>query len=139
MSDMQENVLLALSNGGKALIKRIEEFAGREVEFIDGITAEDLPKYAAPEGGGLASCRITEKYARVYLFGTANLTHAVTHELLHIERYWNEQIPQIESIGGNQDDWNFTSAVESTIEHLAIIPKEQKYGLPNWEMWGKPA
>lgn len=60
----------------------------------------------------------------------------VTHELLHLERYILQSVPQMVPKSDEASQWKVTSAIENCLEHLVIIPKEQEYGydpIPYWK------
>jgi len=138
---MRDLAVRALNDEGKHLLERIEEFAGQQIHFVDGRKDLSIPEYARPEGGAKAACHPTQNGARIILYSQDELTHAVTHEMLHIERYWCKRVPQLYRADGNenQSDRFFAHSVESFLEHLVIIPREHDYRLSNWGMWGKAA
>lgn len=50
----------------------------------------------------------------------------LTHELLHIHRYLVQGIPML--MPKNTKDIPITSDIETTLEHLVIVPEEVEYG-----------
>ena len=61
--------------------------------------------------------------------------NAVTHELLHLERYIENSIPQLTPKSSSEERWKITSDIENTLEHLSIVPLEREYGFDPAPYW----
>lgn len=136
---MRNKVITALNKQGRQLLNEVENYAGIEVQFLDGRKETELETWVTPEGGAIASCHANHVHAKVFLFGEENIRHAVIHELLHVQLNWCERIPQINPIEGLSDNWHITGAISTFLDHLIIIPREKNYALSNWNTWGKGA
>lgn len=136
---MRKKALASINKESIKLLNKIEDYAQSEILFVDGEIDDPIHTYAKPEGGAIASTRITHNWAKIYLFDKQHFKYAIPHELLHVHRHWCEKVPQIEPIIGRSDNWDITGQIESVIEHLVLIPREPQYKLSNWKMWGQHA
>ena len=80
-----------------------------------------------------AGTKLSYKSACVHIAGGEVDPAGVTHELLHIERYWIEGVPMI--IARNPANNHITSQIENTLEHLIIVPRELEYGFGDRTHW----
>jgi len=67
--------------------------------------------------------------------------HGVTHELLHIHRYWIDGAPQLVPAEGKDTPGNVRACgdVENALEHLIIVPRETGYGFGSTGFWNAVA
>ena len=116
-AELPQNVL--------ALMDDIEAFAGREIQFEFNHLP---PPTEYPEA---AASYVQEDKARILLREAAPISaQDVLHELLHIQRYWVEGVPQLEPADGDwgkDDNWATTAQIENSLEHLVILPREADY------------
>ena len=104
----------------------IENFAqtGISLEISPEVTAEAL------------ACRVDHNSAVLLLPPTGETTaQAVLHELLHIHRYWNEQIPKIMPVSESDSRWSIANAIDNSLEHTIIVPREAEYGFEPYGYW----
>jgi hypothetical protein len=123
----------ALGLNAQALVDRIEKFAEREVQVVVDPSVKVSPTDPNPTRPEAA---VTEHWARITLPTPSFVPNGIVHELLHIERYWIEGIPQIEPVdqkAGNS--WEITSSIENHLEHLIIVPREELYGFDPYPYW----
>lgn len=115
------------------LATSIEAFAGREIEVRIN---PYLPSPTDPFPNSPAAM-VTETSAAILIRESADIEpQGVLHELLHIERYWVLGIPQIVPRAPQGDSrWEITSAIENSLEHLAIVPREADYGFDPYTHW----
>jgi hypothetical protein len=128
--DWRAAVLDVLPEKSKELLARLEEFAGREIVFAayttppdDGEVNPDAP-----------ATEMTAAGARILLRdGMPIPAQGVTHELLHIERYWVEGVPQL--FPANPANGKNCAQMENALEHLVIVPREAAYGFEPYGHW----
>jgi hypothetical protein len=90
-----------------------------------------------PEGPAAA---VSKDEAVIYLRNLeANDPQGILHELLHIERYWVQSVPQVEPLSNDRNQWAITSSIENSLEHLVIVPREADYGFDLFLHWNKVA
>lgn len=140
---MEQRFLDLLPLEAQELVQRIEAHTGIP---IDVQRTERPPNLTLPNPYS-PGAEVYADRAVILHYGEDHLdAHALVHELLHIERYWVEGVPQIVPIGNATDDhWSITSSIENAIEHLAIVPRESDYGYdpyPHWNfvegvIWGR--
>ncbi len=65
--------------------------------------------------------------------------HGVTHELLHVQRYWVCGIPQIQPARNVEANLAPCSRIGNELEHLAIVPRERDYGFDSSKYWNAVA
>ena len=64
--------------------------------------------------------------------------HGILHELLHVQRYWVEGVPQVMPIKDAPDNnWGVTSEIENCLEHQIIVPREADYGIEPYSYWNR--
>lgn len=63
------------------------------------------------------------------------MAQGVTHELLHIERYWMEHVPQL--YPADRRNWKNCAQMENALEHLVIVPREADYGFDPHRHWNE--
>lgn len=126
---MRSKARKVLSRRGLKLLKEIEDYAGKRVDFLDG-THLDMGPASAAARQAQAAAYVTHEHAKVY-FNAEPVLHGVVHELLHIQRTWCERVPVVSPRLDHPENWRTAGEIESVIEHMAIISKEAYYGLSN--------
>ena len=133
-SELRERVMQALPEKTLNLLRSIENYAGLEIEFGLNEHPEDAsvldPNLNAP------ACEATHERASIlFRDGTHIDPHGVTHELLHIQRWWVDGVPQMMPVSGV--NLGITSSMENTVEHLVIVPREATFGFEPYGHWNK--
>ncbi|WP_339897883.1 hypothetical protein [uncultured Gilvimarinus sp.] len=129
---MKNAYLGQLPEKASLLVREIEEYSGRNIEVLPN--PYPMSK-TDPNPNGLA-CNVNEVSARILYRGNQIDTHAFTHELLHIHRYWVRQVPQILPVSDpNGSNIQVTSSIENALEHLVIVPEESQYGFEPYSHW----
>jgi len=107
------------------LADEIESFAGREITVVE----KPSIKYAR--------CRVGGDYAVIEVPTLKTIdAEEILHELLHIERNWNQQVPQLIASDPNSPWWSkFAGCVDNLIEHLVIVPRMTKYEFEPYTKW----
>jgi hypothetical protein len=80
--------------------------------------------------------------ATIYLYDFDSVDqHGITHELLHIHRYWIEGAPQLVPAQGKDTPGNVRACgdVENALEHLIIVPREAGCGFDSSGFWNAVA
>lgn len=134
---MNHEYLSRLPDPVRDLVVRIEAFAETEIQ----VKVDPRPIEPTDPNPDRLACEVTERTATIWLRAAdAFPPSSVSHELLHIERYWNERIPQIlptpDLTGSNI---TITSAIENGLEHLIIVPREEVFGLDPYPYWAETA
>jgi hypothetical protein len=118
----------------RALLAKIEAFSGTEVLVTVGPPDVET-RDPNPHG---PACLVTERMATIVIRDPAYFdAQGIAHELLHIERFWNEGIPQILPKQSDNERMKITSAIENTLEHLIIVPREALYGFEPFSHWNR--
>ena len=100
-----------------ALWDKIESFAGTQVN-------------AQARPGHLAACDPGSQQATIYLPDPHKISEQdVLHELLHIERYWNEKAPQVQAAGNDPNNHEIGSWLDNMLEHVFIFKRMRRFGL----------
>jgi hypothetical protein len=116
------------------LLREIETRAGREVTFAP-MRHPPSPNDPNPDAPG---CEVSGSFARLVYRDPDTLSeNGITHELLHIRRYWVDGVPQVHPVQGDDDKWSVTSAIENAIEHLVVVPEEAKYCAIDPDYWNR--
>lgn len=117
------------------LVDRIEIFAGREINVV----IDTRPVSPTDPNPDRLATEVTENSATIYLRERTKFpTHGVLHELLHIERFWIEGVPQILPLNDpTGSNLQVTSSIENTLEHLIIVPREEVYGFEPYSYWNE--
>lgn len=117
------------------LVDDIESFARREI-LVEVDTRPVSPSSPNPDR---LAVHVTPTEARILLRSRDVFRpHDVLHELLHIERLWVEQIPQLLPIHdphGNRS--RIAGDIENALEHLVIVPREANYGFDPYPYWNE--
>ena len=101
-------------------------------ERRDEPVSPSIPNPDAP------SAAVSHDGATISVYRDAITPSGITHELLHIYRYWAEAVPQVMPIkGADTMNWRTTSSIENALEHLVIVPREETYGVYDEEFWNK--
>jgi hypothetical protein len=117
----------------KGLVDRIEGFANREIAVeVDGRPVS--PTSVNPDR---LAAQVTHTSATILLRSRDVFpAHDVLHELLHIERFWVEGIPQVLP-RNDPSRITITGDIENAIEHLIIVPREAEYGFDPFSYWNE--
>lgn len=134
----RDTVISVLPELSLDLLKEIEDFAGLEITF----ERRDEPVPATVPNPDTPTNSISHDGATISIFKDVITPSGMTHELLHIYRYWIEAVPQVMPIknkGGSADNgrWATTSSIENALEHLVIVPMEKNYGVYDGEFWNE--
>lgn len=118
-----------------ALVTRIEDFANREIQ----VTVDTRPVSETDPNPDRQAIEVTERRATIYLRRKDSFPiHGVLHELLHIERFWLEGIPQVLPLRDPDGDrLRITSSIENVLEHQIIVPREADYGFEPYAYWNE--
>ena len=114
--------LATLPEKSRELLDRLEAHAGKEIIFAPYLTASkpDEPNPDAP------SCEVTPAGATIRLREAAPIPpQGITHELLHLERWWLEGMPQL--YPARPEARQNCELMENALEHLVIVPREAEY------------
>lgn len=118
----------------KELLQEIEETVGTRVLFMPN-PHPISPTDPNPEA---LACAVGQHGATVFYRSENIEHHQLTHELLHIHRYLVQDIPQILPFNDlNGSNIQVTSHIENTLEHLTIVPEEEKYGYEPYSYWDR--
>ena len=135
--DLREHVRSQLPGNVRSLMDEIEAFAQTEIAVAPNETpiSSTDPNLTAP---ALAAWH---DRATIYLRDLEQIDpNGILHELLHLHRFWVEGIPQVMPKSNDDDDqWNVTSFIENSLEHMIIIPKEVEYGYDPYPYWSRTA
>lgn len=135
LKDMESKYLQQLPVQAQKLVEEIENFAKLEIQM--GPNPHPISK--TDPNPDATALHVTEKEAVILLRNLDDFPlQGVTHELLHLHRYWNQQIPQLVP-HNDPSDQNFavTVAIENALEHLIIVPHEADYGFEPYEYWNQ--
>ncbi len=117
------------------LVDRIETYAGREI-LVDIDTS---PVSSTEPNPDRLATHVTETEVKILTRDEDIFPpHGVLHELLHIERFWVEQVPQVlPKLDLDGERIKITSSIENVLEHLIIVPREAEYGFEPFDYWNK--
>src|SRR5262249_29258125 len=114
-----------------ALMDAIEAFAGLEI----GVTGRSGP----PRRNDAASATLSFDYATIILPASGSISPLVMlHELLHIERYWMQGVPQLffADFGVSPVD---LMCIDNHLEHFFVVPACRAYGYDDRDYWAREA
>ncbi len=134
---MQQDFRQRLTAAIRRLVEEIETFAGTEIEVrptpAPTQATERQPKAVvliASEQGATLLYRPEQEFP----------PQAVLHELLHLQRYWMERIPQlVAAVDPDGEKTRIAHEIENALEHLIIIPREAGYGFNPYPAWNERA
>lgn len=115
------------------LVDRIESFANLEI----GVEPNPYPLRSTDPNPNHLALSADNIGATILYRNLADIhPHAMLHELLHLERFWLEQVPQVVPVNQQMaEHWNITSEIENSLEHLIIVPREEQYGFEPFGYW----
>ena len=116
---MDKRYLQMLPSELQSIVAAIEAKAGCTIEVVPD------EKAAAFDNLELRFMASGECGATITFKGTEIGRCALIHEVLHIHRNWGEEVPYLKPLGPQymyQASW-----LNDLLEHLVIIPEEQKY------------
>lgn len=124
-----------LPSGVATLVDRIESFAKREIS----VEVDNRPRSPTSPNPDSLAARVTPTSATILLRSKDVFPlHDVLHELLHIERLWVEEIPQLvprHDPKGTRS--KIATDIENALEHLIIVPREANYGFDPYPYWNE--
>ena len=132
---LRDQVREQLPSAVLLLMDEIEAFAGLEIKFEPYLFPRPQQTFKA----NAAATMVTHQEAVIYLhdFEQVDL-QAVTHELLHIRRYWIDGVPRFDPSRDAQANAAPCANFENCLEHLYIVPQEADYGFDK-TMWNGAA
>jgi len=122
--DLRKAVYEALPDKSKALMDKVERFGRMPLQ----VRVHPTPLSSDnPESPG---ANATHLNAEILLPPSGNIDpRGITHELLHIHRFWVEKVPQVIPLDTtNEGNWSITGAIDNILEHRVIVPLEAQYG-----------
>jgi hypothetical protein len=124
-----------LPTATRELVQRFEYFASTQID----VRVDTRPVSPTSPNPDRLACMVTEREAIIWLREADVFPpDAVTHELLHVERQWNEGVPQIVPLSDPTGaKVAVTSAIENALEHLIIVPREEAYGYDPYPYWAQ--
>lgn len=134
---MEQTFLRRLNADIRRLVEEIEAFAGTEIE-VRPAPAPTRPGEREPK----AAVLIASEHRATLLCRTDQEPppQAVLHELLHLQRYWVERVPQfVPAADPDGEKTKIAHEVENALEHLIIIPREAGYGFNPYPAWNERA
>lgn len=125
--DLRDRIRDGLPAGVLALMDEIEAFAGVQIVFAHN-PYPPSPGAFAPLAAQVA---VRHDVATIYLRDLERTdAQNVAHELLHIQRYWVDRVPQLRPKTDRIPALlKYIQTLENEIEHAAIIPRERTLGL----------
>ena len=116
---MEERYLKALPGELQSVVAEAEDKAGCHIEVVPDTNAAQFDHVKI-------QITLDGRCEAIISFAGAEMSRcALIHEVLHIKRYWIEQVPILRSIGRQFDAQ--AEAINELLEHLVIIPEERKY------------
>lgn len=130
MIEVRSAVRASLAPAILELWDEIERQSGRSIHARLFMTNE------APSAATLAGMNPQITHATL-LVGDAHSTPdaAILHELLHLQRYWIEGIPQI--VGCDPAMRDVITPRENSLEHLIVVPRQAEWGLREESFWNE--
>ncbi|MCK5746902.1 MAG: hypothetical protein KAH44_11840, partial [Oricola sp.] len=132
LNALRDHILRQQPEAVLNLLHEIEQFAGIRVEFWL------YPEDSIPDGSNpfAATLQVHRDAADILVRDPDRTTsQQVLHELLHLQRYWMEGVPQVVPVGTDPGNWDITSQIENVLEHLVIIPRERERGIDSFPYW----
>jgi hypothetical protein len=135
--EIRGQVRSELPDNVRCLMDGLEAYADQHINFAFNVRP---PPDSYPNA---AACALEDAGATIFLReGASIIPQDILHELLHIQRYWIDRIPQLEPVQELADkagNWDVIACIENILEHLVIVPKEAGYGFAPREVWKKGA
>ncbi|MFQ5995106.1 MAG: hypothetical protein ACE5K1_08410 [Acidiferrobacterales bacterium] len=134
---MQQRFFQRLSGGVQQLVQELENFAGVEID-VRPAPVPSGETAANPKAVILAASE--EGAALLYRNEDAFGPRLVLHELLHLQRYWIDCVPQLMPVSDpDGDKTRIANEIENTLEHLVIVPREAAYGFDPYSFYRESA
>lgn len=130
----REYVLSALPENVRALHHKIESFSGLPVDFRPVTMLSEIGITVGLSDG--SNCDAARAYVTVDDRNGIN-PNAVTHELLHIHRYWVDGVPALNAADESDQNIEFMTWLDNALEHLVIVPWEREFGYDPNPYWAK--
>jgi len=125
-------VVEALPRSGRDLLDEIEDFAGVSVGFRD----MELLRQAGAQNTAHEALFCNEERAYISVPDPRNVNaNAIIHEILHLQRYWLEQVPQLEAANDIGQHVELFANIDNVIEHLVVVPRERDHGYDPSPYW----
>ena len=128
---MQRRFQQQLPKDLQQLVDRIEDHAKREI----GVEVNPEPEAIDTPNPGYLAVHITECEATIRVRHLDILPpDGITHELLHIHRFWVEGAPQF------RIEWpheHVGTVVDNALEHLVIVPRQSRYPWFDAQKWAR--
>lgn len=134
---MRQDFLQRLNADSQRLVEEIETFAGTEID-VQAAPTPTQPTERQPKAVAL----IASEQGATLLYRSEQEfdAQAVLHELLHLQRYWMERVPQFIPVADpNGEKTKIANEIENALEHLIIIPREAGYGFNPYPAWNEKA
>ena len=121
------------------LVDRLESIAETDILVLPTSARPAIEQPHIGVSSQVSSCQVDEFGATIYVPNLRSPNGAgMIHELLHLQRLWIEEIPQVFPAKGLEDDMHFAQLVEiveNSLEHLSEIQRERLYVLDTREYW----
>lgn len=132
--DLRDMVRAAIPPNVLSLMDNIEAFAGTYIS----IERNPYPLSKTDPNPLAPASMANHTKGTIYLRDIENIdANGILHELLHINRWWVEQIPQV--LANSNENVPVTSSIENALEHQIIIPRETDYGFDPYPYWNETA
>lgn len=133
MTWQKQDVVKRLPEKVQSLLKEVETWSALDVTITSNPNPPD-PNDPFPEG---PATRFSHDSAAIYLRSADSDPHGILHELLHLKRYWIEQIPALTTTSDIAGNKRITDQLDNELEHLVIVPLEANYGFEPFEHWNQ--
>jgi hypothetical protein len=126
-----------LPSAVQQLVDELERFADLPIH----VAVNPRPASPTDPNPEHLAAEVTERSATVLIRSRdAVPAYGVLHELLHVQRFWTESIPQVMPVLGDRapsNQWQVTSDIENALEHIVIVPREAEYGFDPFPYWNE--
>lgn len=121
---MRNQVMKALSGGARDLWLELEKAHGGPIEIREmPLDAPQAANAGANPGPADPFLCLRQPIQRP----------ALVHELLHLERYWLLQVPQLK--GHTASSNNVAKILENPLEHLSVVPRQAFFEASEPDVW----
>jgi hypothetical protein len=118
----------------QALADQIETFAGLPI----AVRIDSRPVSPMDPNPDRLALDANAMGATVLLRSEDFSPHGFCHELLHLERFWVQAIPQVVPLEtAPASNWQVTSQIENCLEHQIIVPREADYDFEPYDYWAE--
>lgn len=131
---MRDQIISVLGDSNtRLLLQRVEEFSGVQIDF----RKTDPSTLDVDIGDAPAGVEMARDNAIIHIFTQEPDFAGVTHELLHLERYWCDLVPALHWTNRITAGHEQVTTIENTLEHLVIVPKQSEYDCEDPEKWNQ--